>query len=146
MKYDGREYRPNKHLGFRKAREGDTYADGAVTTDEGDQIPVERLVFFRWKDCPTGTHMGQSVVYPAEVPSDKLVPICAHLEPTLAVSSPTFKKGGTGGKTRYNIGEEHGEVIAAGDTYVEQAHYLVYDEAVYQWTSRRKVNIEDAST
>lgn len=143
MMYDGRKYQRNQYLGWRYAREGDAYTDGAVTRHEGEQITSPYVVVFRVKDAPTGEQAGREVYFPQQVPSTKLIPICAHTSTNVVLGVPKTGVGRPLRDLRYNVGQMAGHIIHTGQRYVEQAHYLVKDGIVHQWTSRRMAEQED---
>ena len=140
MEYDGHDYRPNKHLGYRMSRFGDVYGEGAITHEAGTKIPSHHVVIFRKKHMPDGG--------PTQVRKEMLVPICAHIGSRWhAIGVPVVKKSTRSSKAKYNTGAGMGERIPTGQRYVEQAHYLVNqdNDEVYQWTSRRATNAEDTA-
>jgi hypothetical protein len=147
MMYDGRNYRRNRFLGWRYAREGDVYMDGAVTRHEGELITSPYVVVFKVKDAPIGTKdisgYPTEVYFPDQVTSDKLISVCAHTATNVVLGQPKTGIGRPLKDLRYNVGQMAGHIIHTGQRYVEQAHYLVRDGAVHQWTSRRMAEQED---
>lgn len=145
MMYDGRRYAINHHLGWRQAHDGgheDVYAEGGFTTDVGQRMPSWHVNIFRIKDAEIVEMEGRRCYDQASVPSEKCVPICAHSATNVALGVPKLRKAGRAG-VRLNIGRHNGDVIIGEQQYVEQAHYLVKDGRVYQWTSRRLAKPED---
>lgn len=145
MMYDGREYRPNRFLGFRIAQahnydDADVYADGGFTTDAGDRITGMQVVIFRIKDAQT---VGEDNRYydPRSVAPQKCVPICAHTATNVALGVPKLKSSSAW--PVINVGRGAGQRATPGQPFVEQAHYLVRDGKVYQWTSRRLATMDD---
>jgi hypothetical protein len=143
MIYDGRQYRRNQHVGWRYAQKGDCYQDGAVTRHEGEQITSSYVVVFRVKDAPKGEQDGREVYFPEQVPSTKLIPICAHTATNVVLGVPTKEIGRPLRDLRFNVGRMAGDIILTGQKYIEQSHYLVKDGMVHQWTSRRATDSED---
>lgn len=142
MKFDGRDYRPNRSLGWRNAQEGDVYAADGFVHKKGEQIASNYVVIFRTKDADTIERDGRLYYKPESVPSDKILPLIGHSLTSLAIGPVKLRTAGR--KDVYlNIGEGAGRILLDGEKYVEQAHYLVRDGHVYQWTSRRLANRED---
>lgn len=148
MLYDGRQYRHMKNLGFRIAQDHafvddklDVYADGGFTTEEGQRISGMHVVILRKKDAKT-VIVGETAYYDSStVPPEKCIPICAHTATNVALGVPVIKTSSSGPKL--NIGRHSGSHVSPGQRFVEQAHYLVQDGQVYQWTSRRLADKED---
>ncbi len=148
MLYDGRQYRRNKHLGFRIAQdhafvdEGkrDVYAEGGFTTEGGQEITGMQVVIFRIKDAETVQSGYRSYYDQSTVPPEKCIPICAHTATNVALGVPKIRSQDG---VLLNTGRYSGEFTMTGQPFVEQAHYLVQDGKVYQWTSRRLANQED---
>lgn len=143
MLYDGRRYTRNRHLGFRNAQEGDTYVDGGFTTYAGQDISTTHPTIFRIKDATQMERMGKTYYDPCSVTPDKCLPICAHTSSNVALGPPEHKTVGQFKTAHMNVGRRNGETLMHGQIYIEQAHYLVHDAIVYQWTSRRSVEQED---
>ncbi len=149
MLYDGREYRLNKHLGWRVAQDHawvdagkvDVYAMGGFTTEAGQPIAENHVVIMRIKDAKTMEFRGHTCYDSSTVSPDKCVPICAHTATNVALGVPTIKSSSSFPKL--NVGQHAGVAVHPGQPFVEQAHYLVYDGKVYQWTSRRIATSED---
>lgn len=150
MMYDGRKYQRNRYLGWRYARKGDAYTDGAVTRHEGEPITSPYVVVFRVKDAPVGTKdvsgHPTEVYFPDQVGSRKLIPVCAHTATNVVLGVPKKGTGRPFKDLRYNVGKMAGYIIHTGQQYIEQAHYLVKDGVVHQWTSRRAAEPEDSLT
>lgn len=149
MLYDGRQYRRNARLGYRKAQDHafidvgkrDMYAEGGITTSRGQLILDNYLVVFRVKDAKVVemddvTYYDQSTVAP-----EKCIPICAHTATNVALGVPVIKSSSAG--PVINVGRHAGAHVTPGQPFIEQAHYLVQDCKVYQWTSRRLADKED---
>jgi hypothetical protein len=147
VKFDGRVYRRNRYLGWRNSVTGDKYAGGGITKEEGQQIDVAYVVVFRIKDAPIITLLknGHEKEYykPDYVPSSKILPLAGHSLCSLALGTPKKKKGVPLRDVWLNCGKMAGQVVHTDQEYIEQPHYLVKDGVVYQWTSRRALDVDE---
>jgi len=147
MKFDGRVYRRNPYLGWRNSVPGDKYAGGGFTKEKGQPIGDIDVVIFRIKDAPTvilcKNGREQEYYKASAVPPSKILPLAGHSLTSLALGTPKKKKGVPMRDVWLNCGKQAGNVVHTGQEYIEQPHYLVKDGVVYQWTSRRAIDVDE---